>query len=248
MSRLLFGFHAVQARLRSAPDSVEELYAEQERRDARMADLLEAAHRAGVRVFRVNRQRLDGLTGRAAHQGVVARLGDAPDLARHWEDLLDDGTEPILLLVLDGVQDPHNLGACLRLADAFGVHGVVVPKDRSARLTAVVSKVASGAAESVPLFPVTNLARALREMQDREVAVLGAHEEGAEEIYDMEIEGPVAWVLGAEGQGLRRLTRETCDRLVRIPMAGTVASLNVATAAAVCLFETRRQRVAQSRM
>jgi 23S rRNA (guanosine2251-2'-O)-methyltransferase len=193
--------------------------------------------------MRVDQQRLDGLTHHGRHQGIAARI-ELERLAAHVEDVLDALEEPPLLLVLDGVTDPHNLGACLRVADAMGVHAVLAPKDRAVGITATVSKVASGAAETVPYIAVTNLARALRDLKERRIWLVGADERGPQELYAARLVGPLAWVLGAEGEGLRRLTRETCDELVRIPMFGTVESLNVAVSAGICLAETRRQRAA----
>jgi 23S rRNA (guanosine2251-2'-O)-methyltransferase len=241
--RLLVGFHAVTARLRRDADSVREIYVDAGRRDPRLRDLIALAEQRGVRVLQVDEKRLDGLAAGARHQGVVARVDQVPrpvDL----EDLLQGLDQPAFLLLLDGVTDPHNLGACLRTADAMGVHGVIVPKDRSAGLTATVAKVASGAAESVPLIPVTNLARAMEQLKEAGVWLLGAAEQGEQSLFEVRLEGAVGWVMGAEGEGLRRLTRERCDALVRIPMFGRVESLNVSVAAALCLYETRRQREA----
>jgi 23S rRNA (guanosine2251-2'-O)-methyltransferase len=163
------------------------------------------------------------------------------------DDVLDTLAEPALLLVLDGVQDPHNLGACLRVADAAGAHAVIAPKDRACGLNATAIKVASGAAESVPYISVTNLARTLRELRERDVLAIGAAAEAGQDLYQLDQTGSVAWVLGAEGDGLRRLTRETCDQLARIPMLGSVDSLNVSVASGICLFEARRQRAAKPR-
>ena len=181
------------------------------------------------------------MAGNARHQGVAARV-DAARRVQHLEDVLDTLEEPPLLLVLDGVQDPHNLGACLRSADAFGVHAVIAPKDRAVGITATVEKVACGAAETVPYITVTNLARTLREMKERDIWVAGAAGEAEQDLNNFKHKGALAWVLGAEGEGLRRLTRETCDELVRIPMLGSVESLNVSVSAGICLFEARRQR------
>jgi 23S rRNA (guanosine2251-2'-O)-methyltransferase len=239
--RLVIGFHAVTARLRHAPDSVREIYFDSRRRDPRMRTLLDLARGRRLRVIEADGERLDGLARGGRHQGVVARVEQgarAGDLG----ELLEDLTEPALLLVLDGVQDPHNLGACLRVADACGAHAVIVPRDRAVGITATVEKVASGAAETVPFFPVTNLARTLRELKERGVWVVGAAEEAGKDLYGARLQGPLAWVLGAEGEGLRRLTAETCDELVSIPMHGAVESLNVSVAAGICLFESRRQR------
>lgn len=242
-TRLLHGFHAVTARLRHDPEGVRELYCALERQDGRMRDLVRLAQACGVRIITVDAARLDGMTGHARHQGVVAMVA-----ARHKyltvDDVLDGLAEPALLLVLDGVTDPHNLGACLRVADAAGAHAVIAPKDRACGLTATAVKVASGAAEAVPYLVVTNLARTLRELKERGIWTIGAAGEADKDLYAIDQRGPTAWVLGAEGEGLRRLTRETCDELARIPMYGTVESLNVSVAAGICLFEARRQRQA----
>lgn len=181
------------------------------------------------------------MAGEARHQGVAANI-DASRSYVDIEDVLDTLTEPALILVLDGIHDPHNLGACLRVADAFGVHAVVAPKDRAVGLTATVHKVASGAADTVPYISVTNLARSLRDLKQRGVLVIGATAEADSDLNSIKLEGPIAWVLGAEEKGLRRLTRETCDQLVSIPMLGSVENLNVSVSAGICLFETRRQR------
>ena len=190
----------------------------------------------------VDDERLAKLSGSANHQGVVA-IVDAAHPYVTLDDVLEDVTEPALLLVLDGVTDPHNLGACLRNADAFGAHAVVVPKDRAAGLTATVAKAASGAADTVPLIAVTNLARTLRDLKAKDVWILGA-DTGGESLFDADVTGAVAWVLGAEGTGLRRLTRESCDRIVGIPLLGSVESLNVSVASGICLYATRRARSA----
>ena len=240
-TRVIHGFHAVTARIRQHAESVLELYADPQRRDPRVRDLLKLAETNGVRVVPVDGKRLDGMVGNARHQGVAARV-DATQKVRHLDDVLDTLTEPALLLVLDGVQDPHNLGACLRSADAFGVHAVIAPKDRAVGLTATVEKVACGAAETVPYITVTNLSRTLRELQERDIWVVGADSEAETNLHGLRHSGALAWVLGAEGEGLRRLTKETCDQLVSIPMLGSVESLNVSVSAGVCLFEARRQR------
>jgi len=240
-TRVIHGFHAVTAKLRHAAGDVRELLVAEGRQDGRMRDLLKAAEAAGVRVVVTDPKRLDGLAGGTRHQGVVARVAAQ---SRHvtLDDVLENLAEPALLLVLDGVTDPHNLGACLRVADAAGAHAVVAPKDRACGLNATAIKVASGAADTVPYIVVTNLARALREMQEHGVWVVGAAGEAERELYAVDQKGPCAWVLGAEGEGLRRLTRETCDTLARIPMHGSVESLNVSVSAGICLFEARRQR------
>ena len=206
-----------------------------------MRDLVERAEAAKVVVQAVDERRLQGLAGHDRHQGVVAVVDSTlPHVT--LEDVLEDAGEPLLLLILDGVTDPHNLGACLRSADAFGVHAIVVPKDRAVGVNATVAKAASGAVDTVPVVSVTNLARTMRDMKERGVWLIGADAEAGENLFDAELTGPLAWVLGAEGSGLRRLTRELCDRVVSIPLQGSVSSLNVSVAAGVCLFETRRQR------
>ena len=238
--RHLSGFHAVTARLRTSPESVRAIYLAPARQDRRARELVERARSAGVAVHAADEGRLAALAGNGKHQGVVAVV-DAAVAQRRLEEILDALAEPTLLLALDGVTDPHNLGACLRSADAFGAQAVIVPKDRAAGLTAVAAKAASGAADSVPLVSVTNLARSLSDLKARGVWVLGADRDG-ESLFEADLSGPIAWVLGAEGSGLRRLTREACDRIVTIPMLGAVESLNVSVAAGVCLAETRRQR------
>jgi len=240
--QLIYGLHAVSARLRHHPQSILELFVNAARHDRRLRDALALAEARGVPVVAVEAPRLQGLVGHGGHQGIVARVTPIQPAAT-IEDIVAEQGERTLLLVLDGVTDPHNLGACLRVADALGVHAVVVPKDRSAGLTATVAKVASGAAESVPLIAVTNLARTLDELKDHGLEVLGASEAGSETLPSALLRGPLAWVLGAEGEGMRRLTRERCDRLLRIPMLGQVESLNVSVAAAICLYETHRQRL-----
>jgi len=240
-TRAVFGFHAVLARLRADAASVVELYLDENRKDARAKDLALAAERAGVALMRVPTKRLDGFYGGGRHQGVVAIVFDKPS-RESLEDLLDSLKEPPLLLVLDGVTDPHNLGACLRVADAAGTHAVIAPKDRAAGIGAVVSKVASGAAESMPYYMVTNLARTLDDLKERSIWIVGADEQAGKTLYEVDLPEAVAWVLGAEGEGMRRLTRERCDLLARIPMRGSVASLNVSVASGVSLFESRRQR------
>jgi len=244
-TQLIYGFHAVNARLRHHPDSVLEVFVHSGRHDPRLRDLLASAQSHGARVVPVDAQRLQGLAGHDKHQGVVALVRPAP-MAATLEDVLESCGDRALLLLLDRVTDPHNLGACLRVADALGVHAVVAPKDRSAGLTPAVAKVASGAAETIPFIPVTNLARTMEELKEQGLQVVGADQAGTESLLDAELTGPLAWVLGAEGEGMRRLTRERCDRLVRVPMLGTVESLNVSVAAALCLYETCRQRLRQA--
>jgi 23S rRNA (guanosine2251-2'-O)-methyltransferase len=238
--RVVFGFHAVLSRLRADPGSVLEVFLDETRNDARARDLIAAAERSKVRLMRVPTKRLDGFYGGGRHQGVVARV-NTPSLADSLDEVLE-GVEKPLLLVLDGVTDPHNLGACLRVANAAGAHAVIAPKDRSAGITPAVSKVASGAAEATPYLMVTNLARTLRELKERNVWIVGADERGEKSLHQADLPDSIAWVLGAEGEGMRRLTRETCDLIVKIPMAGEVESLNVSVSAGICLFESVRRR------
>ncbi len=244
-SRLLFGFHAVTSRLRQDPSSISQLFLRQDRSDARAQALLEQAKAAGVKVEPVDSAKLDELVGHHRHQGIAA-MASAPKAIVAFEDVLDTLNEPAFLLILDGVTDPHNLGACLRSADAFGVHAIIVPKDRAVGVNATVAKVASGAADTVPVIAVTNLARTLRALKERDVWLMGADADAPESLFTADLSGPIAWVLGAEGSGLRRLTRELCDRIVGIPLSGMVASLNVSVAAGVCLFATRQQRTRAS--
>jgi 23S rRNA (guanosine2251-2'-O)-methyltransferase len=246
MSRLSFihGFHAVLARLRGEPQSVHEIYVDAARSDQRLRDLVKLAESRSVRVMQVTAARLDGMAGGARHQGIVAGVA-AKQPRAHLDDFLDELSVPPLLLVLDGVTDPHNLGAALRVADAAGAHAVIAPKDRSAGLSATAIKVASGAADSVPYFVVTNLARTLDELKERNIWVVGTSDDAQVDLYEAELPMATAWVLGSEGEGMRRLTREHCDLLVRIPMFGQVQSLNVSVAAGVCLYESARRRRAE---
>jgi 23S rRNA (guanosine2251-2'-O)-methyltransferase len=242
MNKNLVGFHAVTSRLRQRPETVREIYIDATRNDGRVKDLKELAKRLEVRVITVDAKRLDGMSPGAKHQGVVA-TADPLDMPKFIEDVLEGLQEPPLLLVLDGVQDPHNLGACLRVADGAGAHAVIAPKDRSVGLTTAAIKVASGAAESVPYIVVTNLARTMRDLKDRGIWLVGTDDAAPESIYKAKLEGPLGMVLGAEAEGLRRLTKESCDLLVSIPMMGAVESLNVSVASGVCLYEVRRRRL-----
>jgi 23S rRNA (guanosine2251-2'-O)-methyltransferase len=240
---LVYGLHAVNAVLERAPERVLELWVALPREDARLNELRERAQNAGVHVQSVGPEVLAKLVGDVAHQGAAAsvrplKAWDEHDLLHALSQVAEDP----LLLILDGVTDPHNLGACLRTADAAGAHAVVIPKDRAAAVDGVVRKVAAGAAEFVPVASVTNLARALDMLKERGIWVVGTDGEAPQSLYGADLKRPLALVLGAEGSGMRRLTRERCDFLVRIPMAGRVQSLNVSVAAGVALFEARRQR------
>ncbi len=240
----LFGFHAVTIRLKTAPGSVRELHVDAGRRDARMRQLVERARGAGAAIVESDAERLHKLAGSPRHQGVVARA-EAVVPGHSLDDTLDAVEGPPLVLVLDGVTDPHNLGACLRVADGAGAHAVVAPKDHAVGISAAVAKVASGAAETVPYFMVTNLARTLNELKEREITVVGTSDDAERSLYDLDLRGPTAFVLGGEGGGMRQLTARTCDALVRLPMAGVVESLNVSVASGVCLYEAVRQRGAR---
>lgn len=242
-AKVLFGFHAVGVRLKTAPQSVVEVYVDASRRDARMRQFVERAKEAGVRLIEADSLRIAKIAGSHGHQGVAARVAPV-EVVRSLDDLLDqiEGVQAPLILVLDGVTDPHNLGACLRVADGAGAHAVIAPKDHAVGINATVAKVASGAAETVPYFMVTNLARTLNELKERSIWIIGTSDDADKTLYQMDLKGPVALVLGAEGSGMRQLTRKTCDELVSIPMQGAVESLNVSVASGVCLYEARRQR------
>ncbi len=243
-TKILFGFHAVTVRLKTAPGSVIDVHVDSGRRDARMRQFVSRAQEAGAKLVDSSDDHLSRLAGTPRHQGVVARVAPVPQ--QHSLDAVLDALDPAagapLLLALDGVTDPHNLGACLRVADGAGAHAVLAPKDHAVGLNATVAKVASGAAETVPYLMVTNLARSLNELKERDVRVIGFSDDAEATLYDADLRGPVALVLGAEGTGMRQLTRRTCDQLLRIPMAGAVESLNVSVASAVCLYEALRQR------
>jgi len=241
-NKILFGFHAVTVRLKTAPRSILELHVDTSRRDQRMRQFLERATEAGAKLVDSDDDRLQKLCGTHRHQGVVARVDALARSSASIDDLLDGVEGPPLLLVLDGVTDPHNLGACLRVADGAGVHAVIAPKDHAVGINATVSKVASGAADTVPYFMVTNLARSLNELKERDIRVIGTSDDAQKSLYEAELSGPVALVLGAEGGGMRQLTSRTCDELVRLPMKGAVESLNVSVASGICLYEALRQR------
>ncbi len=245
-TKTLFGFHALGVRLKTAPQSILELFFDPTRRDARMRQFLDRAKESRITLTEADGMRLAKLCGNHGHQGIVGRV--QPIAQRHsLDELLEEleaaGTAP-LLLVLDGVTDPHNLGACLRVADGAGAHAVIAPKDHAAGINATVAKVASGAAETVPYFMVTNLARTLNELKERGIWVIGTSDAAPATLYQTDLKGAVALVLGAEGAGMRQLTAKTCDALVSIPMRGAVESLNVSVASGVCLYEALRQRTA----
>jgi len=245
-TEVVVGWHAVLAVLRQAPERVLSIQIARGRKGPRRAQLLEAARAAGISVEETSEDVLDRAAGEGAnHQGVVARCRSAPERTEaELPGFLASCAGPALVLVLDGIQDPHNLGACLRSADAAGVQAVVLPRDNSAPLTAVARKVASGAADALAIFRVGNLARSLEMLKEAGIWLVGAAGEAPQTIYDLDLTGPTALVMGAEGEGLRRLTAEKCDFLAKIPMIGSVESLNVSVATGICLFEALRQRQA----
>lgn len=242
-SEVIYGMHAVDALLEKQPERVIEIYALKGRDDERLNTIVTKAKEWGISVQFMQRKALDDKSAGEQHQGIIARIKAAKVLTDNDLDAcIDNLNEPPFLLILDGVTDPHNLGACLRSADAAGVHAVIIPKDNSASLTPVVRKVACGAAESMPLIHVTNLARTMRSLQDKGIWIYGTAGEATQNIYDCKLSGGMALAMGAEGKGLRRLTREHCDELIKLPMAGAVSSLNVSVATGICLFEVVRQR------
>lgn len=240
---IVFGLHAVRTLLTQHPERVSQVMVQKGRDDGRVTEVAKLAQQANVRVLARDGQELDRLAAGERHQGVCAHIRSTGVLGEGaLDELLDKLDVPPLLLVLDGVQDPHNLGACLRTADAAGVAAVIVPRDRAAGLSPTVRKVASGAAETVPLIQVVNLARTLRWLKERNIWIVGTDDEAPKSVYETDLKGPLALVLGAEGPGLRRLTKESCDALISIPMRGVVESLNVSVATGVVLYEALRQR------
>ena len=240
---MIYGIHAVQALLERDPQRFLEVFVMKGREDRRLMPLIAELEQMGIVIQVANRQWLDEKVEGAVHQGIIARVREG----RQYQEndlpaLLENLEQPHFLLILDGVTDPHNLGACLRSADAAGVHAVIVPRDRSAQLNATAKKVACGAAETVPLIRVTNLARTMRFLQEQNVWIVGTAGEADHNLYQSKMTGPMALVMGAEGDGMRRLTCEHCDELISIPMAGSVSSLNVSVATGICLFEAVRQR------
>ncbi len=245
-SEIAYGIHSLTAIIEHEPERIIELFVLKGREDDRMKPILEQAYSLGFSVQYTSRKTLDDKCDGEQHQGVVARVRpakqrDEGDL-KQWLQSVENRDKPPFLLVLDGVTDPHNLGAVLRTADAAGIDGVIVPKDRSAKLNGTARKVACGAAEVMPLFVVTNLARSLKILQDNNVWIIGTAGEATADVFEMKFSGPLAIVMGAEGTGMRRLTRENCDELVKIPMSGSVSSLNVSVATGVILYEAVRQR------
>ncbi|MGB0894919.1 MAG: 23S rRNA (guanosine(2251)-2'-O)-methyltransferase RlmB [Parashewanella sp.] len=242
-SEMMFGLHALESLLKQSPERILELWVMQGRDDARLYKVLQLAQNFGISIQRAGRKVLDDKAQSHQHQGIVARVKPTKPLIEKDLDALIKKTAQPFLLILDGVTDPHNLGACLRNADAAGVNGIIIPKDNSVSITSTVSKVACGAAETVPVYQVTNLARTMRHIQQQGVWIVGTAGEADSDVFQADLKGPLAIAMGAEDKGLRRLTREACDSLISIPMAGTVSSLNVSVATGVCLFEAVRQRI-----
>ena len=242
MSEIIYGIHAVKALLDNDPQRFLEVFILKGRDDRRLQPLIAELEATGIVIQVANRQWLDEKVEGAVHQGIIARVREGRQYQENDLPALLESVDTPFLLVLDGVTDPHNLGACLRSADAAGVHAVIVPRDRSAQLNATAKKVACGAAENVPLIRVTNLARTLRLLQEMNVWIVGTAGEADHTLFQSKMTGPMALVMGAEGEGMRRLTREHCDELISIPMAGKVSSLNVSVATGICLFEAVRQR------
>jgi 23S rRNA (guanosine2251-2'-O)-methyltransferase len=238
----IYGIHAVLAALQRNPNSIDCILLQQQRHDQRLQEILNLAQKNAISVKTVSREELDKLVNGMVHQGVVASAQLQTYTENDLQDLLDQLQEPPFLLILDGVQDPHNLGACLRSANAAGVHAVIAPKDNAVGMTATVLKVASGAAQATPFIQVTNLARVMRGLKERGIWIFGTSDAAEQSIYQCDLRGALALVCGAEESGMRRITREHCDSLASIPMFGTVSSLNVSVATAVCLFEALRQR------
>lgn len=243
-SQLIFGLHATEATLKRQPERFIEIYALKGRQDDRLLSIVNFARKQGISIQFMTRKTLDAKAGDERHQGVIAKVTPPPQLTEaDLAQLVENAKTPPFILILDGVTDPHNLGACMRSADAAGVTAIVVPKDNASKITSTVQKVACGAADTVPFVPVTNLARTMRYLQEQGIWIIGTAGETDQTLYDADLKGPLAVAMGAEGSGLRRLTREHCDVLVKIPMVGTVSSLNVSVATGICLFEANRQRM-----
>jgi 23S rRNA (guanosine2251-2'-O)-methyltransferase len=239
----IYGLHAVLAALMQTPEHVDAIWLDANRRDRRIGEIIQAAQAAHIKLHKVPRAKLDQLAGAARHQGVVARYRlEAKRDERQLGEFIANLSGVPFLLVLDGVQDPHNLGACLRSADAAGAHALIIPRDQAVSLTATVRRVACGAAETVPLFQVTNLSRTLKQLKDSGIWLVGAASDAAADLFTADLRGPLALVLGGEESGLRRLTRTHCDLMVQIPLYGSVSSLNVSVTAGICLYEAVRQR------
>jgi 23S rRNA (guanosine2251-2'-O)-methyltransferase len=241
--KIIYGFHSITSRIRLDVNSVKDIYLDEARNDARMADLMKLIKLHDINFHLSSKNRLDGMIPNSKHQGVIASIMKVKQKYITVEDILEEGAdEPLLFLILDGIEDPHNLGACFRVADAMGVHAIICPKDNAVGVNATVRKVACGGAESVPFIAVTNIGRTIRYLKENGLFVIGTDGDSDKDIYQENLSGPIAIVLGSEGKGMRRLTRELCDTLISIPMHGQVESLNVSVASGICLSEIRRQR------
>ena len=242
-NKIICGFHSITSRIRLDVNSVKDIYLDEARNDARMADLMKLIKLHDINFHLSSKNRLDGMIPNSKHQGVIASIMEVKQKYITVEDILEEGAdEPLLFLILDGIEDPHNLGACFRVADAMGVHAIICPKDNAVGVNATVRKVACGGAESVPFIAVTNIGRTIRYLKENGLFVIGTDGDSDKDIYQENLSGPIAIVLGSEGKGMRRLTRELCDTLISIPMHGQVESLNVSVASGICLSEIRRQR------
>ena len=242
-NKIIYGFHATTSLIRLDASSIKEIYLDEMRNDGRVMDLIKLIKENGIKYHLSNKDRLDGMATKFKHQGVVALVIERKEKYQTIEDIIEgDLKEPPLILILDGIEDPHNLGACFRVADGMGVHAVVCPKDNAVGVNATVRKVACGGAESVPFIAVTNLGRTIRYLKDKGVFIIGTDGEVKNNLFKSNLKGPIAIVLGSEGKGMRRLTKELCDSLISIPMLGQVESLNVSVALGIFLSEIRRQR------
>jgi len=241
---IIYGHHAILSVLKHEPETIIELWVDAGRHDERAKDVVDLARQSGISAQRIKRELLDDKVNNTKHQGFVALSQEVTTLdEKSLESMLSGLDETAFLLILDGIQDPHNLGACLRSADAAGVHGVIIPRDKSCSLTATVRKVASGAVESLPLYQVTNLVRTMEMLKKTGIWLFGTDSEADTSVFNTDFKGAIAIVMGAEGKGLRRLTREHCDALMSLPMSGSVSSLNISVAAGICLYEVVRQKI-----
>ncbi|MGE4596852.1 MAG: 23S rRNA (guanosine(2251)-2'-O)-methyltransferase RlmB [Methylophilaceae bacterium] len=241
--KIIFGFHSITSHIRLDPSSIKEVYIDENRSDGRVHDLMKLVETHQIKYHLTTKNRLDGFVSSGRHQGVIAKVHEVKNKYVTIEDIVEvDRDESVLLLILDGIEDPHNLGACFRVADAMGVHAIVCPKDNAVGLNATVRKVACGGAEVVPFVVVTNLARTIRYLKGMGVFIFGTDGESEKTLYDTNFNGPTALIMGSEGKGMRRLTKDLCDNIFSIPMLGQVESLNVSVASGICLYEISRQR------
>jgi 23S rRNA (guanosine2251-2'-O)-methyltransferase len=241
--KIIYGFHSITSLIRIDPFSIKEIFIDEYRTDGRVSDLMKLIETHKIKYHLSNKQRLDGFVPSQKHQGVVAKTFEVKDKYITIEDIVEaDQLEPLLLLILDGIEDPHNLGACFRVADAMGVNAIVCPKDNAVGLNSTVRKVASGGAESIPFVVVTNLARTIRYLKDNDVFIYGTDDQSNKSLNQINFNGSIALIMGSEGKGMRRLTKELCDDIFSIPMLGQVESLNVSVASGICLYEINRQK------